>query len=416
MASRPRSKQAALKSKAPKAEQKSLSEPEEWMNALFAGGVTISKVRVSPRNAMRCTPVRAAVQAIAEPIGSLPLHVFRRDGDARARDRKHPVAKLMKQPNEHQGGADFREQLQRDCLLFGNGYAFINRVEGRPVELLRLNPASVDVTADDSTGEPVYSLRDGSVRPIARQDILHIKAPSADGLKGESPVQQCREAIALAMLLEKHAARLFSSAARPGGVIEFPEKMDAASFQLFRDAWRETFDNSDGAGKTAILWSGGKFNALTFSSVDAQFLETWKHVITEIARVFRVPPHLIFELGRATWGNAGEMGATFARFTLARWVKAWEGEIWLKLFTDEERDDFYAEFLIDDLLRADPATRASYYSTMRAAGVMSINECRAKENLPPIGPEGDRHDNPHITTSSAPAAPSTKPEPEEEDA
>lgn len=131
------------------------------------------------------------------------------------------------------------------------------------------------------------------------------------------------------------------------------------------------------------------------TSTDAQFLELWTLAIVEIARVFRVPPHMLFELGRATWGNAAEMGASFLRFTLDRWIKVWQGEIRLKLIAPEDRRTFYAEFLLDDLLRADLAARAEAYSKLIAARVLNPNEARARENLPPYD-GGNAFLNPNV--------------------
>lgn len=381
-------------------EAKSLAAPSADFSALFGAVPSASGYVVTPATAMQSTPVRAAVQAIAEPIGQLPLHVYRRDGDGRERDTTHPVARLLTDPNDWTSSGDFREQLQRDCLLAGNGYAFINRVDGRPLELLRLDPCAMTVEADATTGEPIYKLKTGSKaeRLLDRRDVFHLKAPSLNGVAGDSPVHQCREAIGVALIMERNAAKLFANGARPGGVIEFPKNIGDAGLAKMKAAWRAAHEGADNTGKTAVLWDGATFRPATFSSVDAQFLELWQHSITEIARIFRVPPHMLYELGRATWGNAGEMGASFLQFSLMRWLKAWQGEIRLKLFTEAERDTFYAEFQTNDFLKADLSARATAYSTLIAARVLNPNEARAMENRPPYA-GGDQFANPNITTA-----------------
>lgn len=386
------------------AETKSLANPDDWLRELFGATPSAAGVSVTPASAMRCTAVRRAVAAISEPIGSLPLHVYRRDGEARERDVGHPVARLLRDPNPWTSASEFREQLQRDCLLHGNGLALITRVNGEPRELLRLDPASVQIEADDFGG-PVYRQVSGEQRrTLPREDVFHIRAASLDGVRGESPVRQCREAIATALVLEKHVAKLFGTGAKPGGVIEVPLDTPEDAYRSMLAAWRQSNEGSENSGRTALLVNGATFRPITMTSTDAQLLELRKYAVDEIARAFSVPPHLLYEMGRATWGNAAELGSVFVTFSLMRWIKAWQNEIRLKLFKPEERDDFFAEFLLEDLLKADLSARATAYSQLRAAGIMSINECRARENLPPIGPEGDRHDNPNITTA-APAAP-----------
>lgn len=383
-------------------EKSALASPEAWLTELFGAAPVVSGVAVSPTNAMRCTPVRRAVQAIAEPIGQLPLHVYRREGEARKRERDHPVAKVLVDPNPWTSSSDFREQLQRDCLLHGNAYAYINRVnDDVPAELLRLDPTTITLKVDRVSGEPSYSATvDGAVRTYAFKNVLHIRAPAMDGYCGRSIVTDCREAIGVALVLEQHAAKLFGNGARPGGVIELPGNLGDEGLKKMRAGWRTAYEGAESAGRTAILWSGAKFSALTLSSVDAQFLELRRYAVDEIARAFGVPPHLLFEMGRATWGNSAELGSNFVTFTLMRWLKAWQGEIRLKLFKPEERDEFYAEFLVDDLLKADIAARATAYSQLISARVLNPNEARARENLPPYQ-GGDQFANPHTTSGTA---------------
>lgn len=319
-------------------EVRSLASPDEWLTDIFGATPAQSGVSVTPATAMRCTAVRAAVEAISEAMGGLPMFVYQRDGDARERAPDHPAyALLHDQANDWTPASLFREQLTRDALLHGNGYGFINRVDGQPRELIRLAPEGVSVELDTITGEPRYRATSGNQqRFLDRRDVLHIAAPSIDGVKGASPVQQCREAIGLALIMERHAARLFGRGARPSGLLKFPGRLGAETAKRIKQSWQAAHAGEN-SGSTAILEENGEWQALTLNSVDAQFLELWQHATLEICRVFRVPPHLVFELGRATWGNASEMGASFLRFTLDRWIKVWQGEVRLKLITPEDR-------------------------------------------------------------------------------
>lgn len=376
-----------------------LSNPDAWLFDVFGATPVESGATVTPRNAMRCTAVRCAVQAIAEAIGQLPVHTYRR-GSSGARERApdHPAHTLLHdEANDWTPAADFREQLTRDALLWGNGYAFINRVDGKPVELVRLNPETATVEPHSTTGEPVYRIADGrnARRAIHREDVLHIRAPSLDGLTGESPVRQAREAIGLAIVMETHAARLFGNGARPSGLITFPNNLTPDAAGRAKAAWKSAHGGSNSGG-TAVLDNGASWKPLALTSTDAQFLELRKFAIEEIARAFRVPPVFLMDYGRATWSNSEEMGRQFVTFTLLRWLKAWEGEIRLKLIAPEERGTYYAEFLIDDLLRADIGQRMEAYSKAISARVLNPNEARAMENRPPYA-GGERFENPNTT-------------------
>lgn len=389
---------------APATETRSLAEPSDILIELLGATPVTSGVTVTPSNAMRCTPVRAAVEAISEAVGGLPLHVYERSGDARERASDHPAYGLLHdEANDWTPASRLREQITRDALLWGNGYAFINRDrDGGPVELIRLSPGAVSVELDRITSEPIYKLStNGTVaRVIDRRDILHIAAPSIDGVSGASPVQQCREAIGVNLAIQGHVARLFANQARPSGVLSFAKSLTADAAAKMKASWQAMTAN----GGTAVLDADAKYEALTLTSADAQVLELWQHSVLEICRAFRVPPHLVFELGRATWGNAGEMGATFLRFALDRWLKAWQGEIRLKLIAPEDRAKFYAEFLVDDLLRSDLAARATAYSTLIAARVLNPNEVRAMENRAPYE-GGEVFANPNTTTTTTTTGP-----------
>lgn len=384
---------------APAGEVRSLADPSAWLLDLFGATPAQSGVSVTPQSAMRCTTVRACVEAIAEAIGGLPLHVYQREGEARERATDHPAFALLHEAaNDWTPATLFREQITRDALLHGNGYGFVNRRDGHPVELIRLTPTAVSVELDPLTSEPRYKLSDGRQhRILDRRDVLHIAAPSIDGVSGASPVQQCREAIGVNLTIEAHVARLFGSGARPAGVLTTPNRMGAEVGKRVMVSWQAAHGGGN-SGRTALLEEGMKFEPITLNSVDSQTLELWQHSILEICRTFRVPPHMVFELGRATWGNASEMGASFLRFTLDRWIKAWQGEVRLKLIAPDDRQTFYAEFLTDDLLRTDLAARATAYSTLIAARVLNPNEVRAMENRAPYD-GGELFQNPNTTTS-----------------
>jgi HK97 family phage portal protein len=382
-------------------QRKSLAAPEDFLTELFGAQPSAAGISVTPANAMRATPVRRAVQAIAEPVGALPLHVYKRDGDKRERDKDHAVAKVLRDPNEWTSGQELREQLQRDCLLHGNGYAEIVRVDNTPRELIRLDPATIQIDTDDY-GAPIYKQLGESARIIPRENVFHLKAPSLNGVKGVSPILDAKEAIGLALLLETHGSRLFKNGAKPGGVIEIGTDIGDDAIKKIRAAWQASH-GGENAGRTGVLIDGAQFKSVSMSSVDSQYLELRRFAIDEIARVFGVPPSMIYEMGRATWSNTEQMSAQFLTFTLLPWLKRWSSEIRLKLFNENERDGWFAEFLTDDLLTVDFAARATAYGQYRSMGVMTSNEVRKGLNLPPRS-DGEALDNPYTTTNKTPEA------------
>ena len=379
-------------------ERKSLASPEAWLLDVFNANPATSGVSVTPRNAMTCTAVRCAVQAVSEAVGQLPIHVHERgEGGSKARAPDHPAhALLHDDANPWTPASDLKEALTRDALLHDNGgLAFINRnSDGRPVELLRLDPESIEVGADGTTGEPTYKVKGAPERFIPREDILHIRAPG-----GVSPVTLAKEAIGLALVMEAHAARLFGNGARPSGLISFPGNLTPDAAAKAKAAWQAAHGGNKSGG-TAVMDGAAVWHALALNSVDAQFLELRKFAIEEIARAFRVPPVFLMDYGRATWGNSEEMGRQFLTYTLLPWIKRWEGEIRLKLFVPDERRTYFAEFLVDDLLRGEVAARMEAYSKAIASRILNPNEVRAMENRAPYA-GGEVFANPN-TTAGAP--------------
>ena len=394
------------------AETRSFADPAGWLMELFGAAPAVSGISISAAVAMTCAPVRAAVEAISEALGCLPMHLYERgEGGARDRATDHPAYVLINSDaNPWTSAGTLREQLTRDALLHGNGFAFINRDgTGIPRELNRLKPEAVTVEQDTTTGEPIYKFAANTgngQRNLHRRDVLHIPAPSLDGLKGASPVQQCREAIGLALVMERHAARLFARGARPAGILKFPTKLGADSAKRIIAGWMAAH-GGDKSGGVALLEEGADWQALTLNSVDSQFLEMRAFAVSEIARVFRVPPVLLMDYSRQTWANAETGGQQFLTYTLDRWLRVWADEVRLKLINPDDRATIYPEFLTDALLRSNFAERATAYGQYRSMGALTANEVRAGMNLPPL-PGGDVLGNPYTTTTTA--KPDAKPE------
>jgi HK97 family phage portal protein len=366
-------------------ERKELNVSNAWA-LLFPGYGTSANVSVSYENALTCPPVRGAVAVLAESVAQLPLILYRRGADgSKERAVDHPLYEILHdQPNDFTSAFEFRRDLQTDLLLHGHGFAHIgrSRASGQVVELVRIDPTAVTLDENDA-GEPLYYVTDkqGVRRQIDRADILHLRA-----LNGRSPLHDIREAIGLALAMERHQAQLYGNAARPGGVLKLPGRLNPATHERLMQDFQQKWAGA--GGRTLILEDSATFEPITFSSVDLQHLELRRFQIAEIARSLRIPLHLLGDWERATWSNAEIAGQQFLSFTLLPWLKLWEGAIRRALLTPAERQTYYCEFLVDDLVRADIAARFEAYTKAATNGLLTTNEIRALENRPPL-PGGD---------------------------
>lgn len=383
-----------------------LSHPDEWLYELLSGNLepTLAGVTVTPLNAMECSAVRCAVQAIAETVAQLPFEVYEAgENNAKTLRNYHPAAKLLGAkgvPNPWTPPSLLIERVTRDALLrrWGGFAEIVRNSDGVPIELHHLDQLFTEVEPRWLEGipEPSYYVTGPKVaaRTIDYADMLHIPSPSQWGV-----LHDARNAIALAMVLERHGLTLFGKGARPGGVLSTDNKLDAATSARMKASWQAAHGGSAQGGGTAVLEQGMKWTPLAFSSTDAQYIDLRKFAVDEIARHFRVPPTFLYDFGRATWSNGEQMTGMFLTFTIIPWLLRWEQEIALKLFDDGERANLTAAFNTNSLTRADFLARMQGYQSAIQSRVLNPNEARAWENLPPYE-GGDKFENPN--TSSAP--------------
>jgi HK97 family phage portal protein len=380
-------------------EEKSISLSDPSIFELFAATPTVSGPFISPATAMTVPAVRNAVVLIASMIGSLPVKVYRRapQGEGKEVDRDHPAFALAHDDaSDELSAQEFRELLTIDALLHDHGFAFISRnFEGRVLELIRLDPSRMTIK-QDARGASFFELQtDTGKRTFARDEILKITVPG-----GVSPIKHGREAIALAIVLERCAARIFAKGGRPSGAITVPGKVGDTGLARLKAAWSAAH-GGENSGATAILEDGAKFDQFTFSSVDTEFAAMRRHQVVEIARAFNVPPTMLQALENSSYANTEQLALAFKTFTLGPWLTAWSKALTRALISPEERASHFCEFVADGLVATDTAGRTNQLSTLIQARVMTSNEARAVLNLAPH-PEGDRLVNPH-TTSTAPA-------------
>lgn len=359
---------------------------------LAAAAPTASGVAVSVETALRVPAVAAAVRAISEAAMTLPAKVVRTVDGQEVAAPAHPVSRFIDEgANDWTDWPSFVRDLVIDALCRdAGGLAWVNRPGGAAREVLHYRHGLISVEYAD-TGEPTYRLG-GALLPSA--DVVHLRAPF-----GRAPLTLAREAIGLASVMERHAAKLFGNGAKPGGVLEAPGKLSPDTAARISASWHASL-SGENTGRTAVLEEGMKFAPMALTSVDAQFAELRTFQLQEIARAFRVPPHILYDLGRATWANSEQLGLEFLTYSLEPWLQALEGALRRALFTADERRTHRVVFDRDDLTRADLGARATAYSSLIASRVLNPNEARGWEGLPPYD-GGDAFANPAITPGAA---------------
>ena len=350
-----------------------------------------SKVLVNEDTALNYAAFYAAVRLIAETVASLSFHVHKRlgNGGSDLQFDNHVDRLLHTQTNPEMSSFTFRELLQSWVLSWGNGYAEIERDErGRAVALWPIEPWRVEPGHDES-GKVLYAINNLSRPPTVLQarDIFHIKGLSADGLRGYSVVSIAREAIGLGVATERYGAAFFGNSSRPAGVLEVPGKLKPESLARLRESWESVHGGSGNANKTALLEDGVTFKAMAIPPNDAQFLETRRFQIDEIARIFRIPPHLLGSLENATFSNISEQNVEWSR-SIIPWAKRWEAESTHKLLG---RQALFTKMNLDTLLRGDIKTRYEAYRVGRQWGWLSANDVLRMEDMNPIGKDGDQY-------------------------
>lgn len=330
--------------------------------------------------------VLACVRAIAEPLGSLPVDVIEMRGPQRLQRDQHPARRLIHlSPNSLINPSIFRETMTAHLLLWGNAYAGITRFpDGTPAALWPLHPSRVNVvqaglglryeTWSEWFGQRVWGV----------EDMLHIRGLSLDGIKGIGLIGAHRQAIGLAKAGEETAARMFSQGIRASGIIEHPRGLQPRAREALEASFAASYSGLEGMHRPMVLEEGAKWTQVTIPPEDMQFLESRKFQVVEIARIFRVPPHKIGDLERATFSNIEHQALEYVTDTLMPHAVRWEQEIRRKLFAPSERELMVARFRFQGLLRADQRSRNMAYAIGRQWGWLSANDVRALEDESPI--------------------------------
>jgi HK97 family phage portal protein len=355
----------------------------------FFGNSTSGK-RVNERSAMQMTAVYACVRILSEAIAGLPVHLYRytdSGGKEKAIDN-HLYFLLHDEPNPEMTSFAFRETLMTHLLLWGNAYAqIIRNGKGEILGLYPLMPDRMTVDRDDK-GRLYYEyqvttddapINKKSTVKLKPYDVLHIPGLGFDGLVGYSPIAMAKNAIGLAIAAEEYGSKFYANGATPSGVLEHPGIVKDP--EKVRESWQSAFGGSANANKTAVLEEGMKYNPISIAPEQAQFLETRKFQINEIARIFRVPPHMVGDLEKSSFSNIEQQSLEFVKYTLEPWIVRWEQSIMRSLLSMEDKKKYFVKFNVDGLLRGDYQSRMNGYATARQNGWMSTNDIRELENL-----------------------------------
>lgn len=348
-------------------------------------------VNVTPELAMKTSVWFACARVVAETVACLPLHLYRRlDDDTSERAKDHPLYRVLaKRPNSWQTRYEWVEQMCLHRGFYGNAYQFkAPGIRGSASELHPLHPAGMRVE-QESDKKLVYRYRDprtGAEKVYLDGQIMHVRWLSFDGIHGEVPTVIGRDVISLARSLEQYASRFYRNNAMPGLVLTTEQVLDKKTREDLRDQWNARHQGSSKAGETAVLSNGLEAKTISATNQESQLAELWMQSLLSVCRMWRMPPHMVQELGRATWGNLASEMVSFEKFTIAPWLRSIEGAIERDILGDD--DEYFAEFLVEGLLRSDITTRYSAYDTAVKGGWMTTDEVRRKENMGPM-PEGD---------------------------
>lgn len=363
----------------------------------FLFGRTTSGKPVNERTAMQTTAVYACVRILAEAVASLPLHVYEyQDDGGKKLVHDHPLYYLLHdEPNPEMTSFVFRETLMSHLLIWGNAYAQIIRDgAGRVLGLYPLLPDKMDVQRDDKGNIYYVYSRNSDENPMFKEygniklkaeDVLHIPGLGFDGLIGYSPIAMAKNAVGMTLACEEYGASFFANGANPGGVLEHPGVLKDPS--KVRESWNSVYRGVSNAHKIAVLEEGMKYQQIGIPPEEAQFFETRKFQINEIARLYRIPPHMVGDLDKSSFSNIEQQSLEFVKYTLDPWVIRWEQSLQRSLLLPGEKGKYFIKLNVDGLLRGDYQSRMNGYAVGRQNGWFSANDIREMENMNPIPDE-----------------------------
>lgn len=365
----------------------------------LGGRTSVTGRAVNEQSALGVSAVYSCVRVLADSVAALPLLLYQRQARGKARAVDHPLYRVLhEEPNPWMTPYQLKETLMGHVLLWGNAYAQIVRdFRGRVIALWPLRPQDMVKIERAADGSLLYTYRlpnravagpldtpASDLTVLAQQEVFHLRGLSPDGVRGYSPIALHREALGLAMAAEEFGARFFSNSAIPEGVLQAKTRLSDTALKHIGESWRVAHQGLSEAHRVAILEEGVEWKATSLPPGDLQFIEGRQFQLTEISRIFRVPPHKISDLNRATYSNVDKQEQQFKGDSLEPWLVRIEEQISLALLSPVERRDLFAEFLMDAQWRADIRTRYEAYARGKQWGWLSTNDIREFENLNPV--------------------------------
>jgi len=361
---------------------------------IFTFGRATSGEKVDEKSAMQIATVYACVRLLAESVAQLPLHLYRYTdgGTGKEMAADHPLYPILhRQPNPEMTSFSWRETMMVHLLLWGNSYGQIIR-DGKNgvVSVYPLLPENVEVDRDDH-GEIYYIYHAYTDEApgeknkdiiFRRDEVLHVPGLGFNGLVGFSPIAMMKNSLGTTLAVEKYGSSFFKNGAQPSGVLEHPGVLKNP--EKIRQNWSDVYGGANNAHKVAVLEEGMSYKAISLPPEDSQFLSTRQFGVEEICRIFRVPPHMVQDLQRATFNNIEHMSIEFVMHTLMPWLIRIEQAIIKDVLMDEEKDEFFPKFNVDGLMRGDYKSRMEGYAVAITNGIMSVNDVRKLENLDPL--------------------------------
>lgn len=344
---------------------------------------------ITPEAAREAPTVYACTRLISQSVARMEWRVMRRQGGIPVPAREHPLYRLLNvEPNDYMGALVWRESMLLDCLLYGNSYSVIERdASGRVVGLHKLRADSVEVSRG-ADGMPVYTYnsarwdRRTSGEVYQGYDIFHLRAPSLDGLLGETPIYLVRNIIGVELEAEKFVASFFRNGARPAGIIKVAGTITEEALKRLRQSWQAITGGAENAGRVAILESGYQWESVSVNPEEAKLVELRSFCRSQIAAAFNVPVHMVGDATKTSYASAEQADAEFVKHCLSNWASRFEEECARKLVRSGEAIETHISF--DALLRGDLSSRFAAYSTALNNGFLTINEVRERENYAPI--------------------------------
>lgn len=366
-------------------EQRGVSFSTELMNTLrsqMIGGTG----PITPSNAVQIPTVLACIRVLSESLASLPLHLYVRGKRGKFKAYRHPLYALLRDlPNPEMTQVELVMILQGHLAGWGNAYA--QKVHNRKGELIAVWPMRPDrmqihrlqdgwlwyYYSDDPTQEPDVRNANNWYR---RDEIMHLRGLGFDGVQGYSVISLARRALQMADNAEAYGSKFYENGARPGIVLTTPKQLTDKAYERLKTSWETRHQGIENANKTAILEEGTDIKEFGIPPKDSQYIETTKFKRSEIASLFRIPPHMVGDLERATFSNIEEQGLEFVRYTLAPWIKIWEQAIYRDLLTEQERRIYFARFDTFGLTIGNTVAQQQWFATGLQNGYLSPNDVR----------------------------------------